>query len=246
MSQFLLVHGLGLSSRIWSELTPILTCHGRVVAVDLPGHGDAVSGAVDWADLWEKISYEISEIDWPDTTIVLHSFAASILPEFLASRFRSKKIVVVEGIVYAENDSWSERLLSLNNAEYERWITRFRLAADNALRTQLVTRPPAKKIAYWSDAFRAVDQVVLYRYAHDLQQRLRRGDVLKAIKAIVDGGVPISYVFGGRTRLAKTRVALRNLGAVKIYEVASAGHFPMIDAPKELASIIVASESAQY
>jgi pimeloyl-ACP methyl ester carboxylesterase len=38
---FVLVHGIGVSSRYFRRLTPLLAEHGRVVAVELPGFGGA-------------------------------------------------------------------------------------------------------------------------------------------------------------------------------------------------------------
>src|SRR3954452_357495 len=41
---FVLVHGLGGSHLNWDLLAPLLTAHGRVLAVDLPGFGRSARG----------------------------------------------------------------------------------------------------------------------------------------------------------------------------------------------------------
>lgn len=51
-----LVHGAGMDHRVWGDVTPLLSAAGwRVLAVDLPGHGDSagpvlgsVAAAADW------------------------------------------------------------------------------------------------------------------------------------------------------------------------------------------------------
>src|SRR4051794_41430506 len=42
---FVLVHGLGGSHQNWDLLAPLLTPHGRVLALDLPGFGRSEPGS---------------------------------------------------------------------------------------------------------------------------------------------------------------------------------------------------------
>ena len=76
--KYVLVHGLDLSSNILSHLVPKLS--GDVITVDLPGHGKSCSREYGWHGIWSTVSKSIDPKKWQDTTLVLHSFTASLLP----------------------------------------------------------------------------------------------------------------------------------------------------------------------
>ena len=91
---FLLVHGLGLSSNIWSSIIPLLD--EEVITVDLPGHGESAATDFSWSGLWETIANALAGREWSETTLVLHSFSACLLPEIISSGVRPEKIILID------------------------------------------------------------------------------------------------------------------------------------------------------
>lgn len=233
--RFILVHGLGLSSRIWSSLTPLLP--GHVDAVELAGHGGLGDQDYSWPALWEQVVTAMSPIEWSRTTLVLHSFSASLLPEIVRSGVEPSQVVLIEGILFPEADSWTERIAQLSPQAFSAWLEGFRSVAEMALKAQLVSRPSSDLIAYWAHGFQSVSGEALRQLSVNLCARVREQ---AAIKATSQAKFPITYVLGERTRLVCTKERLMVERGLSVQEVARSAHFPMIDNPKELADLITA------
>jgi len=96
---FLLVHGIGMGRRVFGELVAQLAPYGRVVAVDLPGYGDAAEPAriPTIERLADLLAAYLRAHDAPGETIAIgHSMGTQVVTE-LASRHpgRVDRIVLV-------------------------------------------------------------------------------------------------------------------------------------------------------
>lgn len=95
---FLLLHGLTSSKECWRAVGPLLGECGRVVAVDLPGHGasparDFSGNMSDYAALVRDV---IAQLDLRDLTVVGHSMGAQIaMTVALETRARIERLVLV-------------------------------------------------------------------------------------------------------------------------------------------------------
>lgn len=230
---FLLVHGLGLSSNIWSRLIPLLD--GEVIAVDLPGHGESDGADFSWNGLWMTIVDAVRSREWSETTLVMHSFSACLLPEIISAGARPAKIILVEGILHPADAIWSNELTFLDDTQFDSWLIRFRSVSEMALRSQLISRHNRKDIQLWSDAFKKVNGEALRVMATNLRNRLGSYDILNTTESLRS---PILYLRGGRSRLSLSGRTFLESNSIFVREIPDSGHFPMIDNPLALSDYL--------
>ncbi|WP_243074253.1 alpha/beta fold hydrolase [Microbacterium sp. SS28] len=83
---FLLIHGIGMGRSVFTDLTRLLLPHGRVIAIDLPGYGEApepprVLTIERTADL---VGAFARQRGCRDLTVVGHSMGAQVASELAA------------------------------------------------------------------------------------------------------------------------------------------------------------------
>lgn len=80
---FVLVHGIGMGRSVFADLTQHLRHHGRVVALDLPGYGEAPEPprTLTVERNADVVAAFLRERDHPDVTVVGHSMGAQIAVE---------------------------------------------------------------------------------------------------------------------------------------------------------------------
>ena len=230
---FLLVHGLGLSSSIWSLLIPFLD--GEVISVDLPGHGSSVLTDYSWFGILRSILNANMERDWSQTILVLHSFSASLLPELVKEGVRPSKVIIIEGILSQHDAHWTDTVSSLDDIHFDNWLLRFRSVAEMALKSQLVTRQNKANIQIWSNSFRVVNGDALRLMARNLKERLISNEI-EVTLGIVE--FPLIYIRGEKSRLSEIGRILLHEQGVAFIDISDCGHFPMIDNPIDLAALI--------
>ncbi|NYD67726.1 alpha/beta fold hydrolase [Agromyces atrinae] len=83
---FVLLHGLGMGQRYWSELADRLAETGRVYALDLPGFGDAPEPPepLDMAASGDFVAHMISEEKLENVVLVGHSMGSQVAVEAAA------------------------------------------------------------------------------------------------------------------------------------------------------------------
>ena len=82
---FVLLHGLGGSSAVWSRLIPLLSNHARVVAPDLRGCGSSSRGERPWTlrQAAEDVELLLEALELEDVVVVGHSLGGVIAQEIL-------------------------------------------------------------------------------------------------------------------------------------------------------------------
>src|SRR5574343_1466279 len=115
--RYLLVHGLGLAGNIWCRLVPFL--NGESISVDLPGHGDSNIADYSWQGIWAGVMAGHHKGSWSETTVVLHSFSACLLPEIIASGVKPAKLIILEGIMHSSDAVWTNGIVALNDIDFE-------------------------------------------------------------------------------------------------------------------------------
>ena len=80
---FLLIHGIGMGRRVFADLVKELARHGRVVAIDLPGYGDAPEPprTLTIERTADLVAAFVRQRGWRDVTVIGHSMGAQVAAE---------------------------------------------------------------------------------------------------------------------------------------------------------------------
>ncbi|MFH1403056.1 MAG: alpha/beta hydrolase [Candidatus Altiarchaeota archaeon] len=111
----LLIHGMGSSSSVYSQMTPLLADKYRCIAVDLPGYGGSEYQRMDSLDSYTDFISEFKrELGLNDTFCIGHSFGGTIMSHMSYSRPNvCKKIVNIDGVLFMYVPTFlQERFLS--------------------------------------------------------------------------------------------------------------------------------------
>ncbi|MDN4597779.1 alpha/beta fold hydrolase [Leifsonia virtsii] len=105
---FVLVHGIGVSSRYFERLVPALAEEGRVLAVDLPGFGRAKPERpphpLGIADFAASVAVVLDRLGIADAVIVGHSMGTQVAVSLAGSRPDLVRAVALLGPVMAPED----------------------------------------------------------------------------------------------------------------------------------------------
>ena len=208
---------------------------GEVFAIDLPGHGGSVVTTDEWDGIWTTIFRQLSHEQWNETTLVLHSFSAALLPEIVACSVKPKEVILLEGILYPDDAVWTSELNLIDEARFSNWLARFRSVATMTLKSQLVNKHSAKDIEGWSTGFISVRGDALRIMAYNLLRRLKSQEISNALGTV---SFPLTFIRGKRSRLSEVGRSFITTHSVDVIEIAGSGHFPMIDNPIGLKELI--------
>jgi pimeloyl-ACP methyl ester carboxylesterase len=108
---YLLVHGIGVSSRYFERLAPLLAKHGRVVTVDLPGFGRAPkpARALSVEDFAEVVARVIDRLDLGRCVVVGHSMGAQVATRLAVAHPESVASIALLGPVCDPRDRSAAR-----------------------------------------------------------------------------------------------------------------------------------------
>lgn len=228
---FVLVPGLGVDRTVWDVVAKRLEAGHRVLAVDLPGHGQSVAiDSVRVERIAEALDATLEARGIKKAILVGHSYGGLVaLAEAAAHGRRAAGVVVVD--IGAYNPVDPERV-----AEMDQFMTQHyaifvpavfqTMSADSSVRESLTARaravPQAVLTAYFHDAWRA-----------DLRPSMRRLDAPLLVVAgsrLWPAGEPWDSVqanlgYGGARRASGVRIA-------------DSVHFIPLDQPDSLAAAL--------
>jgi pimeloyl-ACP methyl ester carboxylesterase len=208
----------------------------RVLAVDLPGHGERIDvdlAKIGLQDYVDTIIQEIMEEDLRDVILVGHSLGGITIP-YVAERMgeRIKRLVFISCVLPDEGQSALETLDPL-----DRFLYKLIVALTGARRRG--ARIPAflAKRKFCNDMDKEMTKWLLKKLVPEPigpweEPISRRG---------LPADIPKTYIVLTEDRAlrpAKQRRMLRNLGESEVAELA-AGHNAMLTRPKELAKLLL-------
>ncbi|QOY37165.1 alpha/beta fold hydrolase [Anaerobacillus isosaccharinicus] len=110
----ILVHGVGMDSRYWYKLIPLLTDFYSVVSFDLQGHGNSTSGneQISWEVLNEDLLSLVAHLNINQFHIIGHGLGANLATQFTYSYPNLiKTLTLISTIIYFPEDVIEEGLL---------------------------------------------------------------------------------------------------------------------------------------
>jgi pimeloyl-ACP methyl ester carboxylesterase len=231
---FVLVHGAWSGQYAWSEVTPLLEQAGhRVVAFDLPGHGDDAT-PLEQLTLDRYVVDTISRVETEPGRVVLvgHSMAGMIISQ-VAERIPDRIEQLVYVCAYLPQDGQSafdfpdpDSLLPPNLV----------IAADQRTAT---IKPEAIVPIFAADCSEAIQRLVVDRHRPEPLAPFQAKVVLTDARF---GRVPKCYIetlndVGISTNLQR-QMLLTN-GSVAHVTALDCGHSPFFARPQELADILI-------
>lgn len=131
---FLLIHGVGLSHRVYGRLAAHLAEYGRVVGVDLPGFGGIRRPAspVSVNELAECVSRAMSDANVESAIVIGHSMGAQIALELaLIVPRRVDALVLIGPVVNPRRHTLLQQGLALaHDSALEPLATKLRVSRD--------------------------------------------------------------------------------------------------------------------
>lgn len=233
---FLLLHGFSGSHRWFDAVTPLLAAHGRVLRVDLRGHGrtgghtglDAVSQAADVLGVLDSLG--VSQV-----TAVGHSYGADVA---LALGRRASGLVII-----GQAPDYGGATFPRGNG----------LLAAPVLGPLLHRFAPAdavrRAVSYAFAPGFAFDPVLLCDHAAT-DPAVARAVIVDRRKALArrpldeqvrDLDVPTLVILGRHDRFypcARTAERYRAAGA-RVEIIADAGHSPQVEQPSEVVDLVL-------
>lgn len=103
---YLLVHGIGVSSRYFERLAPVLAAHGRTIGVDLPGFGRAPRPSHPYTvdDFAAVLARLLDELGLRRCVLVGHSMGTQVAARLAVTRPDLVARLVLIGPVMAPRD----------------------------------------------------------------------------------------------------------------------------------------------
>ncbi|MEA2321614.1 MAG: hypothetical protein QOD81_1464, partial [Solirubrobacteraceae bacterium] len=239
----LLLHGLGLTWRSWTPVLAALERVHEVLALDLPGFGDAprLRGRPTVAALADGVEAELDRAGLAKVHVAGNSLGGWIAFE-LARRGRARSVVALSP---AGMETLPERgyVISLNQAMRVRAKAAApvvgMLAASRVARTAVLA--PMRARPWRVPAADAAAEVRAFARAPGFQATVRSTLAAAAPAGLHSIAVPARVCFGTRDVLLAPLTAPRYAAAVPgadLRPLPGCGHVPMVDDPQLVANAI--------
>ena len=227
-----LVHGLAASKHHWHPLLPYLN-DVNVVNFEIPGHGESRSQDFDWESTVSKLHTNLPKSD--RIIYVLHSFAASFLPEIIQTSKKSDRIIIVEGIIHLDDAKWTQSQAFLDELMFENWVKKFRKGGRVALKFQLIEKHTKSDIDLWSTGFAYVSEDAIKIFAKKFVERLKNMEISTSL---MNHHNNITFIRGDKSNLSESCINTIKKNNIPLKIINNSGHFPMLDNPKDVYKVI--------
>jgi pimeloyl-ACP methyl ester carboxylesterase len=234
----LLIHGLGGSSFSWRAVLPKLSEKYRVIAPDLPGHGqsDKPRGEYSPAAFAVWLRDLLDALGIPKVTVVGHSLGGGLAMQFAHQhRDYCQRLVLLSSGGLGSEVGLLLRMLSLPGAEFVLALlaSRPRIDASTvaALREPSTVRESLSNRHYRQAFLRTLRSVV--------DRRGQKICALDRLHALAD--LPAQIIFGERDRLipvAHAHAAHNVLPGSHLHVIPGVGHNPHVQCPDAVADLV--------
>jgi pimeloyl-ACP methyl ester carboxylesterase len=238
----LLIHGMGGSSKTWSEVIPILAKKYRVIAPDLLGHGlsDKPRGDYSVGAFAVLLRDLLDELGVTRVTVAGHSLGGGVAMQFAHQhRQYCERIVLISSGGFGGDVGRVLRLLSLPGSEFvlPMIASRPAVAAGNALRAlvgsadRFTARPALSNRDNRRAFLRTLRAVVDFR-----------GQAVSAINRLCcSDDLPALIISGDQDRVIPVehaRAAHATMPNSRLHVLAGVHHHPPTEEPQKVAGLI--------
>jgi pimeloyl-ACP methyl ester carboxylesterase len=134
---FVIIHGVGLSHRVYGRLSAHLSWHGTVVGVDLPGFGGIrrPSSPLSVHELAQCVDRTLVDLNVRSSVAIGHSMGAQIAVEYaLIAPQRVDAVVLIGPVVNPRRHSLPQQMLALvRDSAFEPLATNLMVVRDYIL-----------------------------------------------------------------------------------------------------------------
>jgi len=235
----LLVHGLGASRRTWRKVIAALAVEHRVIAPDLPGHGDSEAPSGDYSLGAHATALRdlLTVLDVPKVTVIGHSLGGGVGLQF-AYQFPER---TQRGVLISSGGLGSEVSLMLRAATLPGADT---IVAQLARIPQGVTRRVLPLMSVLPKFLALEDSGPLASTLQGLSDPRSRLAFLRTARSVIDwrgqtvsalrrlhllAGMPVLLAWGDHDQTippAHHRAFADLVPTATLVEIAGAGHFP--------------------
>ena len=245
----LMVHGIAGDSRTWNEPTKHLAESYRVLAPDLPGHGESEKPRGDYSlgahacflrDLLRALGI-------PRATVVGHSFGGGIAMQFAYQHpeYCDRMVLVASGGL-GPDVSTLLRLLSLPGAEVvlPLLVPKFLLERGNAVRSWLRARGiRAPRFAEMWEAYASLADIESRKaFIRELRSVVdHEGQIVSARDRLHLAERPVLVIWGDRDPIIPVshgRSAHETIRGSRLEIFEGAQHFPHAEQPDRFAKVV--------
>ncbi len=246
----LLLHGMAGSSQTWRSVIRPLARHYRVIAPDLPGHGESTKPRSDYslgafAVLLRDL---LDELGVTRATIVGHSLGGGIAMQFLYQHpDYAQRLILIGSGGLGPDVGLTLRLLSAPGAELIMPIIAPRqvLAAGEQvfswLRKSGIEAPRGEEI--WRSYSTFADAPTRQAFLRTLRSVVDyRGQAVSALNRLsTRTDLPVMAIWGERDAIIPVKHAYAAQQArpdLRLEVLAGVGHFPQVERPAEVVELI--------
>jgi pimeloyl-ACP methyl ester carboxylesterase len=228
----LLLHGWGDDSRSWYPVAEQLSKQYQVFLLDLPGFGASEPPKTPWGleDYRDLVVRFVHELELDQLILVGHSHGGKIAAAVAAIEGRCAGLVLIAAS-------------GVNARKFKAMLKVYSFKAAKHL-LQPLGLPGRQWLEHLRMKFGSTD----YQQAGEMRATLVRLVNQKVVRSLSAIKIPTLIVWGSEDKVLEVTLAKRFRNLISnsyIRLVWGAGHFPHVDAPEELAEIILNFEAAR-
>jgi pyruvate dehydrogenase E2 component (dihydrolipoamide acetyltransferase) len=231
-----LIHGFGGDLNNWLFTQPVLAEVHRVIALDLPGHGESSkdAGAGDLDTLSRTLSAFLDVLEVPKVHLVGHSLGGGVALRFALdnpARIASLSLICPTGMGEEIDHAFAQEFVTAGRRKQLLPVLQ-KLFADKNLVSAAMVEDLLK--------FKRIDgaQSALATIATANFGEGRQREVLAGRLAELDN-LPVQVIWGAEDEVIPVRHAAGLPATVKTHVLAGAGHMPHMEKAAEVNRILV-------
>lgn len=239
-----LVHGFTCDHTDWESQTAHLAKKHRVVALDLPGHGDSRDGEPSISAHGAAVATLVHQLELENAILVGHSMGCRIILEASSNcADRAAALIFVDGSRSAatpsDYESLKQRIDGVDFADFGAALfgQMFSDKTDSATRERVIARCAAMDSAWAAQLFINMG----YWDAHEFHKILATSELPMLVMqttTIENAGTRTTLTPGAATAFTDYLKSMFNNSKSQIQVLANTGHFPQFEEPDQLNAMI--------